>query len=86
MKTFTYCTATALIAIGLLAPLANADDHQRYYDKAHKDYHEWNDNEEKSYAKFREERHIPQHDFAKAKATERAQYWQWRHDHPDDKR
>ena len=86
MKKLTFCCTSVLITFGLLAPLASADDHHKYYDKAHKDYHEWNDDGAKSYAKYREERHIPDHDFSKAKATERAQYWKLRHDHPDEKR
>jgi hypothetical protein len=86
MKKINRYAASALLAIALTAPLAMAQDNKRYYDKAHKDYHEWNDNEAKSYAKFREEKHIPNHDFSKAKPVERTQYWSWRHDHPDDKK
>jgi uncharacterized protein YxeA len=88
MKTLNSCVAALILMGGLSATVARADDHdnKRYYDKAHKDYHQWNDSEESSYAKFREERHIPDHPFAKARPTEQQQYWSWRHDHPDDKR
>jgi len=81
-------SAALLLAIGLSAPLLSADDHdrdrdKRYYDKSHKDYHEWNANEERSYGIFLGERHIRVHVWAKAPAREQQEYWRWRHEHPD---
>ncbi len=78
--------AAALLTCTLSVPLVLAQDHQsrRYYDKTHKDYHEWNDNENRSFETFRSERHIKSHDFAHAKKSEQQQYWNWRHEHPDD--
>jgi hypothetical protein len=78
--------AVLLLATGLSTSLAFADDGKRYYDKAHKDYHTWNDDEQRNYTTFLNENHIRPHDFAKAKAAEQQRYWNWRHDHPDDKR
>jgi hypothetical protein len=83
------CIATALLlAIGLTAPLVMADDHdnKRYYDKSHKDYHQWNDNENKNYNVFLGEKHIQVHVWKKAKPSEQQQYWNWRHEHPDESR
>jgi S-adenosylmethionine/arginine decarboxylase-like enzyme len=77
-----------LLAIGLTAPLVMAQDQnsRRYYDKTHKDYHRWNDNEQKSYTVFLNENHIAVHTFSKARPAEQQQYWNWRHEHPDEKR
>jgi hypothetical protein len=88
MKKTNRCAVAFLLALGLTAPLVRADDHdtKRYYDKTHKDYHQWNANEEKSYSVFLGENHIQVHTFKKAKPTEQQKYWQWRHDHPDEKR
>jgi hypothetical protein len=89
MKNTNLCVAALLLATGLLAaPLVMADDHDthRYYDKNHKDYHQWNDNEEHSYGLFLNENHIQVHAFRKAKPAEQQQYWQWRHEHPDEKK
>ena len=88
-----YATAL-LLAVSVSAPLVMAQDRatttttttKRYYDPSHKDYHQWNDNEDRSYTVFRTEKHIPDHTFVKARRTEQNQYWSWRHDHPDDKR
>jgi len=89
MKTPNRTIGTFLLAIGLTAaPLAMADyhDNHRYYDRNHKDYHQWNDNEERSYGVFLNENHIQVHVFRKAGPAEQQQYWNWRHEHPDEKR
>jgi hypothetical protein len=76
-----------LLSVALVTPIvARADDHQqtkRYYDKAHKDYHEWNDNEQRSYDQYQQEQHMQSRDFAKRSSSEQSQYFKWRHDHPD---
>jgi hypothetical protein len=89
MKTQHRYLASFLLAVGLAtAPLALADDHDnhRYYDKEHKDYHRWNENEQRSSGIFLTENHIQVHVFRKAPASEQQQYWKWRHEHPDEKR
>jgi hypothetical protein len=58
----------------------------RVYDKDHKDYHNWDDNENHAWGQFQTENHKKPQDFKKAKKTEQSQYWNWRHDHQDDKR
>jgi hypothetical protein len=83
--------ATLLLAVSLSAPLVMAQNRTsttttRYYDRTHKDYHHWNDNEKRNYGTFRTERRIPDHTFARAKRAEQQQYWNWRHEHPDEKR
>ncbi len=68
-----------------------AQDHQdrqdtqnkRYYDSAHKDYHQWNSNEDQSWHQYLQENHKSDHDFSKANKREQTQYWNWRHEHPD---
>jgi hypothetical protein len=87
MKISNRYAAAIVLAIGLTAPLVAQDqDHRRYYDKSHKDYHTWDDNEQKNYSVFLNEKHIQVHVFNKARPAEQQQYWQWRHDHPDEKR
>ncbi len=81
-----------LLGAGMIATVPTAlradDNHaaKRYYDKEHKDYHEWNDNEGKAYRHWvTEEKHQPYRDFHKAKRNDQADYWRWRHDHADYK-
>ena len=71
-----------------LAARASDNDHKkpqvkRYYDKKHKDYHEWNDNEDKAYRAYTTENHQEYRPFPTIKGPQQQQYFGWRHDHPD---
>lgn len=82
---------TLFVVAGLGTPLmVKADDHdhdnKRYYDKEHKDYHEWNENEERNFAIFLNGKHLAIHTWDRASPRERQEYWNWRHQHPDERR
>ena len=53
MKRYAAAVLLAL-SFSLTAPLLMADDHdsKEYYDKNHKDYHQWNDNEDRNFSLF----------------------------------
>lgn len=78
-----------LLSAALFVPAAlQAQEHndtqaKRYYDAKHKDYHEWNANEDQAYHRYLQENHRKDHDWAKASKKEQANYWNWRHEHPD---
>ncbi|HEY6467636.1 MAG TPA: hypothetical protein VIY69_16665 [Candidatus Acidoferrales bacterium] len=55
----------------------------RVYDSTHKDYHNWDDNENKAWIQYQSDHHMKQHDFKKASKKEQADYWNWRHEHPN---
>jgi len=80
--------AAWIMGVALLAPAAmkadDRDDHpKRYYDSDRKEWHEWNDREERAYRRWLTEKHREYHDWAKANRDEQREYWRWRHDHPD---
>jgi len=54
-----------------------------YYDSAHRDWHQWNDNEEQTYKKYQSEHHKQDRSFAESSEKEQQDYWKWRHKHPD---
>ena len=56
---------------------------KRYYDPAEKDYHQWNDQEDRAYRLYLQENHRDYVEFPKVKTTEQREYWRWRHGHPD---
>lgn len=58
-------------------------DHPRYYDRNHRDYHEWNDREDRSYRVYLGERHRGYREFHQNSRREQSNYWNWRHSHPD---
>ena len=79
------------LTIALAAPVAimaepgpqRANVQVRVYDKTHKDYHNWDDRENRAWGRYLADNHRNSHRFAKAKRQERSQYWNWRHNHPD---
>ena len=75
--------STALVAPSAVTLAATPQDHTRYYDRDHKDYHNWDDNEDRSYRIYLGERHREYHPFAEARHRDQRDYWNWRHAHPD---
>jgi len=59
------------------------NDRNRFYDRQHKDYHNWNDNEDRSFRVYLGERHREYHPFVELRVNEQDAYWKWRHRHPD---
>lgn len=61
------------------------DNHDKrvYTDARHGDKHEWNDNEDAAWKRYREQHHIAQENFSKVSKRQQQQYWNWRHDNPD---
>lgn len=61
------------------------DAHTRtYYDKVHKDSHRWDDHENEAWGHYRDEHHVKQANFARVNHKEQQNYWNWRHEHPDN--
>jgi Ni/Co efflux regulator RcnB len=58
-------------------------DKNRVYDRAHKDYHNWDGNEDRSYRQYLGEKHRDYRPFSETKPKEQTAYWNWRHSHPD---
>jgi hypothetical protein len=56
----------------------------KVYDRDHKDYHVWDDREDKAYRVFLGERHRDYVEYKKLNRRDQSDYWKWRHEHPDD--
>jgi hypothetical protein len=78
-------TAALAAPVAILAARApqEANVQVRVYDKDHKDYHNWDDNENRAWGQYLSENHKNAHKFSKANKKEQSQYWRWRHAHPD---
>jgi hypothetical protein len=75
---------TAPVAI-MAAPAPNDDGVQvRVYDSHHKDYHNWDDRENKSWGVYLNDNHRRPHEYSKSNRKEQNNYWNWRHSHPDN--
>ena len=70
-------------------PIDDKHDHdekvRRYYDREHKDYHDWDDRERAAYRHWwmEERREREYRDYARIKRERQAEYWRWRHEHLD---
>lgn len=80
-----FCTAFSLTMALLVPVYVSAQDHNdhRVYDRTHKDYHVWNDHEDKAYHMYWEQQHHAYIDWEHASARQRDAYWRWRHEHSD---
>jgi hypothetical protein len=58
----------------------------RMYDSAHRDYHNWNTDEDQRYREFMKEHHRKYRDFSRLSKRQQNEYWQWRHDHDTNER
>jgi len=79
--------STLLLGAAMCAPVViQAKDHhpKRYYDKDKRDYHEWNEQEDRAYRHWvTEERKHEYRPWNKASRTQQNEYWRWRHEHSD---
>ncbi len=92
---FLVLTSAFIVSPAMLTSAAAQDDkHQdanqrndqeqtRVYDQTHKDYHNWNENEDRSYHQYLGEQHKNYVDYSKLDRKDQDQYWNWRHAHPD---
>ena len=85
-----------LLGLSLIAPLgmqAIDKDHdhdrdkreRRYYDREHRDYHNWNAHEQAAYRHWlmEERREREYRDYNRLNRERQAEYWRWRHEHAD---
>jgi len=82
-------SAALLVPVGVQAQ-EGRDDHshsdtqsKRYYDSTHKDYHQWNSNEDQAYHQYLKENHRADKNWSKASKKDQNAYWNWRHEHSD---
>jgi hypothetical protein len=76
---------TLLLGASLMAPVAVFAADHRYYDRDHRDWHEWNENENRAYRHWlMEERREHQYrEYRRLSAERQREYWRWRHEHTD---
>lgn len=83
--------ASLFLAAAIAAPLSvvasaapqDANVQIRAYDKDHRDYHNWDDCEDRAYRGFLAERHETYREYNRQNHKMQKAYWNWRHEHPD---
>jgi hypothetical protein len=56
---------------------------ERVYDRSHKDYHNWDANEDHAYRGYLQGNHREYRPYAETNSRQQRSYWNWRHSHPD---
>jgi hypothetical protein len=78
-------TAALMMPVAVMAaPPQRAGVQVRVYDSRHKDYHNWDDNENRQWGLYLTQNNRRPHEYKRAKKSEQTEYWNWRHDHSDD--
>ena len=80
---FMTAALAAPVSIMALPIPQEAGAQARVYDRGHKDYHNWDENENRAWGQYLTENHRDAHEYAKSNKREQQQYWNWRHEHPD---
>jgi hypothetical protein len=83
ISTLFLAAALATPAAMMAAEPQAASVQVRVYDRDHKDYHNWDDKENRAYNRYRSENPKVTLEFSKSSKKQQAQYWNWRHSHPD---
>jgi hypothetical protein len=81
-RTFSALTLIAALAGSVLLPstaLAQPRLSVRVYDRSHKDYHQWNGDEDRMYRQYLTDHHRRYRAFSRNSRQQKLQYWQWRH-------
>jgi hypothetical protein len=55
----------------------------RVYDRDHRDYHNWDDREDRAYRGYVDRRHDRYVTYEHRNQRYQRNYWKWRHNHPD---
>jgi hypothetical protein len=70
----------AAVPTSALAGTANASVTLRVYDPYRRDYHRWDNREERSYRAYLAERHRSYRAYERQRLAQRRAYWRWRHE------
>jgi Ni/Co efflux regulator RcnB len=75
--------AAPVLVVATDASAQEASVQVRVYDRHHRDYHNWDDHEDRAYRNYLGEQHRDYREYNKQKRRDQDNYWKWRHQHPD---
>ena len=83
--------SSLLLAAAVVAPTAlvaaprpqEASVQVRVYDRDHRDYHNWDDHEDRAYRHYLTAQHRTYREYNRQHYRVQKHYWNWRHEHPD---
>ncbi len=86
---FIFLSAALTAPMAIRTSAATQDDHRdekkqvRVYDRSHKDYHNWDNDEDRFYRQYLGDQHKDYREYSKLNHNQQDAYWNWRHSHPD---
>jgi len=83
IRSMLLTAALAAPAVILAAPAPQVGVQVRVYDPYHRDYHNWDDREDRAYRSYLAERHREYREYDRQSHHDQRNYWNWRHSHPD---
>jgi hypothetical protein len=88
LKKYLLGIAGGLLLTGILVPVVpQATQAQsvdvRVYDSHHRDYHNWDDHEDRAYRRYLAEKRYEYREYQRQSHRRQEAYWQWRHHHPE---
>jgi hypothetical protein len=91
MKRMNAYIGSLLLAAAVAAPTLVVSDAKaqeasvqvRVYDRNHKDYHNWDDHEDRAYRGYLVVHHREYREYNRQNHRDQDNYWKWRHQHPD---
>jgi hypothetical protein len=78
--------AATLVAPILAPNVASAGQERRVYDRYHRDYHVWDDREDRAYRQYLAEQHRRYLTYERQRRARQTAYWRWRHERLEHER
>jgi len=81
-----------ILAATLVGPLVAANvasagaEPRRVYDRYHRDYHVWDDREDRAYRQYLAEQHRRYLTYERQRRARQVAYWRWRHERLEHER
>jgi len=76
-------TAALAAPVTMLAAPAPQDGQAQVYDTGHRQYHNWDNNENRAWGVYLSETHRIPLEYSRASRSEQEQYWNWRYANPE---
>jgi hypothetical protein len=89
-----FVSGALMASVGAMAMPAPQDDHERHereererreYDQDRRDYHRWDDHEERMYREWLKERNFAPIAFDQLTPRDQRAYWHWRHEKREER-
>jgi hypothetical protein len=79
-------SATIVASVVVPAVASAGAEPRRVYDRYHRDYHVWDDREDRAYRQYLAEQHRRYLTYERQRRARQLAYWRWRHERLEHER